>query len=196
MAERFEDGLATRDDLLAAKEALTHVQAPANIRRQELWKAVAHVLQPPLKWNVPFAARHARFAAYGAVVARTTRHAVYGGGTGGWDRWTKLRWGRAATAERAWQVLYLRDVVGNPFRKVKVPLAWLAWHDGTVPKLARAASDERQLPAGTLDPARLGVVADALEEAGCADAGLLDHLRSPGPHVRGCFAVDLLLDRQ
>jgi hypothetical protein len=37
------------------------------------------------------------------------------------------------------------------------------------------------------------VLADALEEAGCGDADLLGHLRSPGPHVRGCLAVDLLL---
>jgi hypothetical protein len=37
---------------------------------------------------------------------------------------------------------------------------------------------------------RLAVLADALEEAGCADALLLAHLRSPGPHVRGCFALD------
>jgi hypothetical protein len=38
------------------------------------------------------------------------------------------------------------------------------------------------------------VLADALEEAG-ADAGLLAYLRSPGPHIRGCFAVDLALAR-
>jgi hypothetical protein len=39
------------------------------------------------------------------------------------------------------------------------------------------------------------VLADALEEVGCTDAGLLGHLRGPGPHVRGCWAVDLLLGR-
>jgi hypothetical protein len=61
--------------------------------------------------------------------------------------------------------------------------------------LARSAYEQRELPAGTLDVARLGVLADALEEAGCADAGLLGHLRGPGPHVRGCWAVDLLLGK-
>jgi hypothetical protein len=35
-------------------------------------------------------------------------------------------------------------------------------------------------------------LADALEDAGCTDAAILDHLRDPGPHVRGCFAVDLV----
>jgi hypothetical protein len=61
--------------------------------------------------------------------------------------------------------------------------------------LAQAAYDERVLPAGTLDTARLAVLADALEDAGCADADLLGHLRGPGPHVRGCWAVDLLLGK-
>jgi hypothetical protein len=39
------------------------------------------------------------------------------------------------------------------------------------------------------------VLADALEEAGCGDAGLVAHCRSAGPHVRGCWGVDLLLKR-
>jgi hypothetical protein len=39
-------------------------------------------------------------------------------------------------------------------------------------------------------------LADALEEAGCADADLLGHLRGPGPHARGCWAVDLLLEKE
>ena len=62
--------------------------------------------------------------------------------------------------------------------------------------LARAAYQERILPAGRLESSRLAVLADALEDAGGTDAGLLAHLRSPGPHVRGCWAVDLLLSRE
>ena len=61
--------------------------------------------------------------------------------------------------------------------------------------LARVAYDQRELPSGTLDVARLAVLADALEEAGCTDADLLGHLRGPGPHARGCWAVDLLLGK-
>jgi hypothetical protein len=89
----------------------------------------------------------------------------------------------------------VREVFGNPFRAAAVERAWLAWDGGAVPKLARSAYDERQLPEGTLDAGRLGVLADALEEAGCDDADLLGHLRGDGPHVRGCWAVDTLLDR-
>jgi hypothetical protein len=42
---------------------------------------------------------------------------------------------------------------------------------------------------------RLPLLADALEDAGCTDDELLGHLRAPGPHVRGCWAVDLVLGK-
>jgi hypothetical protein len=58
------------------------------------------------------------------------------------------------------------------------------------------AYEERQLPEGTLDSARLAVLADTLEDAGCTHAELLGHLRGPGPHVRGCWAVDLVMGKQ
>jgi hypothetical protein len=51
------------------------------------------------------------------------------------------------------------------------------------------------MPSGHLDPARLAVLADALEESGCATPEILFHLRGPGPHVRGCFVLDALPGR-
>ncbi len=83
----------------------------------------------------------------------------------------------------------LRDVLGNPFRPTRFKRAWAS---NIVAGLAQAAYDKRQLPSGELDPHRLAVLADALEEAG-APGELVSHLREPGPHVRGCFAVDLCL---
>jgi hypothetical protein len=80
----------------------------------------------------------------------------------------------------------------NPFGPSGAP----PWHAAEVPRLAHAAYEERSMPAGTLDPGRLAVLADALEEAGCNDAALLDHLHHPGPHVRGCWPVDLLTGRR
>jgi len=64
-----------------------------------------------------------------------------------------------------------------------------------VTALATAAYEERDLPAGTLDPDRLAVLADALEAADCDNADLLPHLRGPGPHVRGCWVIDALLGK-
>jgi hypothetical protein len=100
----------------------------------------------------------------------------------------------SAKRERAAQCRLLRCVFSDPWRAPPdVDPSWLAWNGGTVARLAQAAYDERLLPAATLDPDRLAVLADALEEAGCADTDLLGHLRGPGPHVRGCWILDLLL---
>ena len=73
--------------------------------------------------------------------------------------------------------LVFRCVFGNPFRPVKIEPGWVT---PAVAGLARAAYDERLLPSGDLDPDRLAVLADALEDAGCSDDELLGHLRGPG----------------
>jgi hypothetical protein len=99
----------------------------------------------------------------------------------------------AMEVERAAQAGLLHDVFSNPFRPSTIDPAWFARNDGAVSKLAQGAYNERSLPEGTLDRACLVVLADALEDAGCADPGLLGHLRGPGVHVRGCWAVDLAL---
>ena len=105
----------------------------------------------------------------------------------------------------------LRDIVGNPFRKWRcctrcgpvpsakvypaegggfghtdcwqevvdrpiVPASWLAWQDGTVRRLAQQIYDERAFD-------RLPILADAMEDSGCADRSILDHLRGV-IHVR------------
>jgi hypothetical protein len=87
------------------------------------------------------------------------------------------------------QARILRDIVGNPFRPVSFDPAL---RTPLIARLATMAYEKRILPVGILDRARLAVLADALEEGGCIDSTLLDHLRSSGPHVRGCWAVDLL----
>jgi hypothetical protein len=91
------------------------------------------------------------------------------------------------------QCALIREIFGNPFRPAAIAPAW---QTPTILALAQAAYDNRTLPAGGLDPARLAVLADALEEAGCDNADILSHLRSPGPHVRGCHALDLLLGKE
>jgi hypothetical protein len=102
----------------------------------------------------------------------------------------------ASKAEKENQSQILRDVFGpRPFSPPPFPSALLAWNDRTVPRLAQAAYDDRRLPDGTLDSSRLAIIADALLDAGCDDEELLSHLRSAGPHVRGCWAVDVVLGR-
>jgi hypothetical protein len=88
------------------------------------------------------------------------------------------------------QVSLLRDIIGNPFRSVSIATDWLT---PTVLALAQAAYDNRILPSGILDNARLAVLADALEDAGCTNADILNHFRQPGEHVRACWVVDAIL---
>jgi hypothetical protein len=88
------------------------------------------------------------------------------------------------------QAELLRCIIGNPFHPVTINPTW---RTSTVLALAQATYDNRDLPTGTLEPARLAILADALEDIGCSDAAFLQHLREAGLHVRGCFAVDLLL---
>ena len=95
--------------------------------------------------------------------------------------------------ERAGQARLLRDIFGPLlFRDVPTCLAWLT---PAVFSLARRAYDDRLLPSGTLDPTHLTELANALAAAGYTDAELLGHLRSPGPHVRGCHVIDMILGR-
>jgi hypothetical protein len=112
----------------------------------------------------------------------------------------------AREAEKEAQTCLIRCIFGNPLRPVPPKKgrkqweeklrSWQARNNGTVRNIAQAAYEERHLPAGTLDNARLAVLADALEEAGCQDGKILGHLRSGGPHVRGCWAVDRLLGKE
>ncbi len=99
-------------------------------------------------------------------------------------------------AERRAQVPLLRCIFGNPFRQVEVDPAWTAWHAGVVASLAQAAYDERDSAQGLLDTARILVLADALEEAGCTNAEIVDHLRGSGPHARGCWVIDRVLNKK
>jgi hypothetical protein len=99
------------------------------------------------------------------------------------------------TRESTIQAGLLLDLLGNPFRPAPLDPDWLTWKDGTIPRLAQAIYEDRELPSGHLDQDRLAVLGDALEDAGCSDPDILGHCRGPGPHVRGCWLIDLLLGK-
>jgi hypothetical protein len=88
--------------------------------------------------------------------------------------------------ERQHQAQVLHDLIGNPFRPITAEPKWLA---GSVVAIARAIYEDR-----TYDC--LPILADALMDAGCHDEQILVHCRSEGPHVRGCWVVDLLLAKE
>jgi hypothetical protein len=88
--------------------------------------------------------------------------------------------------ESAGQAALLRDIFGPlPFRPVTLDPSWLT---PTVTALAQGIYQDRTFN-------DLPILADALEEADCTSHDLLPHLRGPGEHVRGCWALDLLLGK-
>lgn len=110
----------------------------------------------------------------------------------------ELHFNRTVAPERAGR-LALRDAVEVTLIEVErhpgiervvasLPAdpAWLAWNDHTVRRLARhiRATGETDL---------LPVLADALEDAGCAEEAALAHLRDGRPHARRCWVLDLIL---
>ena len=62
------------------------------------------------------------------------------------------------------------------------------WRTSDVVLLARGIYAERALD-------RLPILADALQDAGCGNDEILGHCRGDGPHVRGCWVVDLVLGK-
>jgi hypothetical protein len=83
------------------------------------------------------------------------------------------------------QAPLLRCIFGNPFRPVAVESGWLT---STVAELARGIYADRAFD-------RLAILADALQDAGCEHPDILGHCRGGGPHVRGCWVVDLVLGK-
>jgi hypothetical protein len=93
-------------------------------------------------------------------------------------------------AENAAQTDLVRDIFGLVlFRPGAVHPDIRAWNDRLVVRLAQAIYDERRW-------GDMPILADALLDAGADDEELLAHLRSEGPHVRGCWALDLILGKE
>ncbi|WP_246173648.1 hypothetical protein [Limnoglobus roseus] len=93
---------------------------------------------------------------------------------------------RRVRNSRRHQAAILRDIFGDPFRPVTFDSHW---QSETAVSLAQAIYDDRAFD-------RLPILADALQDAGCEDADVLSHCRGDGPHVRGCWVVDLVLGKK
>jgi hypothetical protein len=86
------------------------------------------------------------------------------------------------------QAHLIRDIVSSPFRPIPLAVDWLHRNDATVRRIAEAIYVEDAFD-------RLPILADALEDAGCDNADILNHCRQAGEHVRGCWVVDLVLGK-
>ncbi|WP_246523261.1 hypothetical protein [Gemmata palustris] len=89
--------------------------------------------------------------------------------------------------EQVRQSELVREIFGNPFR----PVAFSSeWRTSTAVALAAQMYEAREFGA-------MPILADALQDAGCDSADILDHCRdASAPHVRGCWVVDLVLGKE
>jgi hypothetical protein len=189
VAERFADGLASIEEL---QQAETLIWGPLEALEGQ-WRASRGAerasLQPThealalglqvVTAAAPKAAYYTSSNAYLAVAAITNP------GVASYDP----GFSAAQTAEERVQTDLLRCIFGYLFHPVTIAPAVRAWNDGVVVKLAQGIYEDRAFD-------HLPILADALEEAGCDDAAILDHLRGGGPHTRGCWPVDLLLAKE
>lgn len=99
--------------------------------------------------------------------------------------------GRPWPEERLAQGQLFLDVLGGTEweRKVRLDESWLTSDGGRVEVMAQTIYDEQRF-------GDMPILGDALEEAGCQNVTLLEHCREHPLHVRGCWALDLLLGKE
>jgi hypothetical protein len=168
VAERHAGGLTKmRERRTATREALS---AEDEWRGAEDWP----------KFNAAFAARLSVSCRGGdfygpADAANAAGYAV------------ELAGERPKQTEHLAQIALARDIFGLlPFRPIAVEPTWLT---SAVVGIAESVYADRAFD-------RMPILADALQDAGCENEDILTHCRSEGPHVRGCWVIDLLLGKQ
>ncbi len=91
------------------------------------------------------------------------------------------------STNHGWLLCFLvREIFGNPYQVMAFDSDWLS---STVIDLARTIYEDHAFE-------RMPILADALMDAGCDNADILDHCRYSTPHVRGCWVIDLILDKK
>jgi hypothetical protein len=194
VAERFADGGATRAELEAARRSAEAAERLAMGRILELTggRTSGQGTRPPEF----VAAQEARGTAAAAAATAATGDLARAAETAALQcclaamaRGDRSEDGRPVQhAVDAIHCALLRDLF-NPFRPpAAIDLAVLAYNGGSTRRLADSIYEARRF-------GDLPVLADLLEEAGLTDAGLLGHLRGPGPHALGCAALDAVLEK-
>jgi hypothetical protein len=201
VAERYADGEATDEELSTAFTAAGHAHQEVF---QKIGKAGACI-----EWAAKYAADPIPFHGARNVIwmAATSRsYEIRRKRPHEWDairlflceitrnsgpfalvvgKWNvkRLRQAVATGAEKPIQMALLNDIFGNPFHPITIDPTWLT---PTVKVMAQAIYTDRNFD-------QMPLLADELEKAGCDNQEILGHCRGPGPHVRGCWVVDLVL---
>ena len=178
MGERYALGAARRREIEAMRQQAQQSAAEAPEFERHAYQAAAATLLP----HAIEAVRTASASLRAQFIAEEANAAM--------SREDELRIiveaGRLVDRQQGQVVL---EVFGNVFCPPVVEPAWLRWSDGAVAKMARLIDQERRWE-------ELPYLADALTDAGCTEEALVRHLREPGAHVRGCWALDAVLGRE
>ncbi|VTR93152.1 Uncharacterized protein OS=Sorangium cellulosum (strain So ce56) GN=sce5710 PE=4 SV=1 [Gemmata massiliana] len=188
VVERYADGLATHAELSAARHAAWDALA-------ELRRAAEAELEKAGGEEHP-SVRDAFMRAGAAAIANIWSGFTFTGGAGldldmsgrgGWSDDRSFRLAHDVLKDAfALRSNLIRCIFGNPFR----PVTFLPeWRTSTVVALVGQMYESRDFGA-------MPILGDALQDAGCDSTDVLEHCRGPGPHVRGCWVVDLVLGKE
>jgi hypothetical protein len=179
--ERFADGPGTAEDLEIARRLASQAYDDAQPERK--WRPPEDVVRLITMQDQPLSqiAGCVESAVRGVIAQQAWKDAQ-GKGRRYQDKMRERAWQEQGTVNLS----LFRCVFHNPFRPLIADARWLT---NAVVALAAGIYDDRAFD-------RLPILADALEEAGCTDADILGHSRGPGPHVRGCWVIDLLLGKK
>ena len=171
-AEDFADGEMPRDEFVDRCRVLNNITAQFPYERRQAILAIVHLGHEDI--GLVFT-----LAAVAAAYDLTGIQPPYGPET-------QELWYSTIRQEQLHQLEFIRDIFGNPFRPVALDPSW---RTETAVALAREMYGSRDFSA-------MPILADALQDAGCDSDDVLDHCRGPGPHVRGCWVVDLVLEKE
>lgn len=166
VGDRFVEGIASREELAEAHQAAK--------------EACSELLRLGNGWDAATLAAGAAEYASDRGDANVVQVAYRAGRVRDSDI------GERGHARRCCLSELVRDIFGNPFRPVCVDPTWLTL---TVVRLAEHIYQERAFD-------QMPILADALEDADCDNADILNHCRQSGEHVRGCWLLDLLLGKE
>lgn len=167
LAERYAEGMASEEELLIAEEEAANAIVTAGIDHDSQWHANPVIC-----------------AAYAACEAAAPDEALRDVVHYECDR-------RAAVAAQAlgfqhgFRDLWLDIFEGYVSNTQIAP----ADRSETVLQMANTIYREGQFEV-------MPILADALEDCGCDNTAILEHCRCHSDHARGCWALDLLLDRE
>lgn len=182
-AEAFADGAVPTGDRRMARTAALEVIQQRNAgygpsfgssALRSAASAAYHVLGKPASDAARICSQQVRQATAHYAVPERPAHPL--------DTWNAI-----ATEEGKEHCRILRDLF-EPFHVVQLNSAVRQWNDEAIPKMAQDIYQRGRW-------SDMHILANALADAGCADREMLAHCRSPEPHARGCWVVDLLLGK-